>query len=278
MTDLISAHIAQLRDDGYADTTITKAEKFLRRLDRELPCGLDKAIEQEIRDWLGGHRLTAQARASYVSHIKRCLRFGADPQRTSGPRLNYDASAGLRRPRVRRGLPRPVKQPHLGRVLTEAAEPFHAAAWAAYRAGLRCCEIVRLDLDSGDVDADRILVHGKGGKEREVPMHPELWDVLRAHRGGPLVRRPDGLPADAEWLSIHAARHFRFDLWLPAGVSMHPLRHTFGTSLVDAGVDIRVIQELLGHDSLLSTAIYTQVTSRQRREAIAALPRRSAPC
>src|SRR5215471_818107 len=101
MSELIDAHLAHLSASGYADTTVTKAGLFLRRLDRDLPCGLEHAVEEEIVAWLNRERRSAQTRASYIGHIHRCLRWASDSRRTSGPRLSYNASAGIPSPRVR---------------------------------------------------------------------------------------------------------------------------------------------------------------------------------
>lgn len=148
-----------------------------------------------------------------------------------------------------------------------------------YGAGLRIAEA--LALRPADVDAPRMLIHvrgGKGNKDRMVKLSPQLLDALRDQwRTRPLPRNPGGLifpqtrhpdrPMDggaAHRIVVRAARR----AGIARRVGPHTLRHSFATHLLDAGVDLRTIQLLLGHNSLKTTALYMHV-SQARLNAVA---------
>jgi integrase/recombinase XerD len=141
------------------------------------------------------------------------------------------------------------------------------ALTAAYGAGLRASEAVSLKV--ADIDSDRMLIqvrHGKGARDRTVMLSPQLLTILRTYWR--LVRsrewlfpgRDETRPLDVQVL--HAAcRSAARSAGLTKRVSVHTLRHSFATHLLESGVDIRIIQVLLGHKSLSTTARYTQVAT-----------------
>jgi len=141
------------------------------------------------------------------------------------------------------------------------------ALTAAYGAGLRASEAVSLKV--ADIDSDRMLIqvrHGKGARDRTVMLSPQLLTILRTYWR--LVRsrewlfpgRDETRPLDVQVL--HAAcRSAARSAGLTKPVSVHTLRHSFATHLLESGVDIRIIQVLLGHKSLSTTARYTQVAT-----------------
>lgn len=140
----------------------------------------------------------------------------------------------------------------------------------AYSCGLRAEEIVRLDVDSLDFDAESVRVHGKGDKTRVVPIGEPAQRALRRYLDGArpaLAARPgEGallLSRNGRRLSTSDVRR-RLERWVReaavAGrVSPHALRHSFATHLLEGGADLRSIQELLGHSSVSTTQIYTRV-------------------
>jgi len=141
-----------------------------------------------------------------------------------------------------------------------------AALTTAYAAGLRVSEAVSLKV--GDIDSDRMLLHvrhGKGAKDRTVMLSAQLLDILRTYWR--LTRPADWLfpgrgerPIDVTVLHS-ACRSATKAAGLTKKVSVHTLRHSFATHLLESGVDIRIIQVLLGHNSLSTTARYTQVAT-----------------
>jgi len=151
----------------------------------------------------------------------------------------------------------------------------------AYSCGLRCEEIVNLDVDSFDFETEQLRVLGKGSKERLLPAGEPAQRALRRY----LERGRHALATNpretALFLSKSGRRLSNSDvtrrlaLWvreaaLAAGVSPHALRHSFATHLLEGGADLRTIQELLGHASISTTQVYTRVDAARLREAYAA--------
>ena len=142
-----------------------------------------------------------------------------------------------------------------------------AALTTAYAAGLRASEAVSLKV--ADIDSARMLIqvhHGKGAKDRTLMLSPQLLTILRTYWR--LARPTDWLfpgrspdkPIDVQVL--HAAcRSATKAAGLVKRVSVHTLRHSFATHLLESGVDIRIIQVLLGHNNLSTTARYTHVAT-----------------
>jgi site-specific recombinase XerD len=151
----------------------------------------------------------------------------------------------------------------------------------AYSCGLRCEEIVNLDLGALDFETEQLRVLGKGSKERLLPVGEPAQRALRSYteRGRhPLLSDPH---EPALFLSKSGRRLSNSDitrrlgLWvreaaLAAGVSPHSLRHSFATHLLEGGADLRTIQELLGHASISTTQVYTRVDAARLRDAYAA--------
>jgi integrase/recombinase XerD len=153
------------------------------------------------------------------------------------------------------------------------------ALTTAYAAGLRASEAVSLKVT--DIDSDRMLIqvhHGKGAKDRTLMLSQQLLTILRTYwrltRPGEWLfpgRSPDK-PIDVQVL--HAAcRSATKAAGLIKRVSVHTLRHSFATHLLENGTDIRIIQVLLGHNNLSSTTRYTQVSSRLIRKTASPLDR-----
>lgn len=183
-----------------------------------------------------------------------------------------DVAKGIPWPKVPHRKPDILSMDEVAEILAAAVATSHmpaVVAAAAYGAGLRLAEACRLR--PGDIDSRRMVIHvrlGKGGKDRYVMLSKRLLEFLRAH----WVRvRPQG-----EWLfpgrvagqhiSPSAVRQALEAAAKKAGVKKkvtpHLLRHSFATHLLEDGADIRVIQVLLGHSSIRSTARYTQVSTR----------------
>jgi integrase/recombinase XerD len=149
----------------------------------------------------------------------------------------------------------------------------------AYAAGLRASEVVRLKVS--DVDSGRMVLRveqGKGGKDRIAILSPQLLAILRGYW---LLTRPrhwlfpgsdQSKPIDVSVLHS-ACRSARAAARLDKRVTVHTLRHSFATHLLENGTDIRVIQVLLGHSNLSSTARYTQVSNRLFRQTQSPLDR-----
>jgi len=188
-----------------------------------------------------------------------------------------------RRGAVRRNPARQVSSPRLGRKLvsflpidesdtllddTTGTRRDRAILELLYASGLRVSELAGLDLDDVDRDASTVRVLGKGRKERIVPFGEAAARALEAHltqRGGapgPLFRNARGGRLGVR--SLHAIVRARARaVGITRRVSPHTLRHTFATHMLDAGADLRLIQDLLGHSRLSTTQRYTHVSTDQ---------------
>ena len=150
----------------------------------------------------------------------------------------------------------------------------------AYSSGLRCSEVVGLDLDSIDFDSETLRVLGKGSKERIAPIGEPAQRAVTAYleRGRPALvdERREGallLSKSGRRLSPSDVTR-RLALWVNAAatigrVSPHALRHSFATHMLEGGADLRLIQELLGHASISTTQIYTRVEPSSLKDAYA---------
>jgi tyrosine recombinase XerC len=188
-------------------------------------------------------------------------------------------------------LPRVLSPEQMGALLDRipAREPLElrdrAMLELAYSCGLRCEEVVTLDLGGVDFEAETVRITGKGNKQRLLPMGEPAQRALERYlaAGRPRLVRD---PAEAAlFISIRGRRlspsdvRRRLDRWLreaaiAGGISPHSLRHSFATHLLEGGADLRTIQELLGHASISTTQIYTRVDpARLRRQYSRAHPR-----
>jgi site-specific recombinase XerD len=154
---------------------------------------------------------------------------------------------------------------------------YKAALSVAYGAGLRAAELISLKV--GDIDSKRMVIRveqGKGRKDRYVMLSPHWLELLRAWwraarpQGWLFPGRDRVQPMTTRQLNrvCHAAAH---TAGIDKRVSLHTLRHSFATHLLEQNIDIRVIQVLLGHAQLDTTALHTRVATKTIREVISPL-------
>ena len=151
----------------------------------------------------------------------------------------------------------------------------------AYSCGLRCEEIVNLDIGALDFETEQLRVLGKGSKERLLPVGEPAQRALESY----MERGRSALAVEREEQALFVSKSGRrlsnsdvtrrLGLWareaaLAAGVSPHALRHSFATHLLEGGADLRTIQELLGHSSISTTQVYTRVDAARLRDTYAA--------
>ncbi|WP_184544138.1 tyrosine recombinase [Streptosporangium becharense] len=233
--------------------------------------------------------LVASSAARAVSAVRGLHRFAL-----SRGVCPHDPAHDVRPPRQLRRQPRAISVDEVERLIA-ASGPDGAPLTLRNRAllellygtGARISEAVGLTVDDVDLTAgaQRVRLRGKGGRTRLVPLGRFARDAMGAYltgarpciasrgRGGPglfLNARGGRLTRQGAWEVLQAAAE-RGGL---EGVSPHMLRHSFATHLLDGGADVRVVQELLGHASVTTTQVYTQVTVDELREAcVAARPR-----
>jgi site-specific recombinase XerD len=191
-------------------------------------------------------------------------------------RVEANPAELVARPKLDRKLPRVLTreemQTLLDRIPTRTPLEMRDRAMLelAYSCGLRAEEVVNLDLDSPDFEGERLRVTGKGSKTRLVPM----GELAQAALSGYLERGRHALLGATDEKALLVSKsgrrlhpsdvRRRLQRWvreaaIAGGVSPHALRHSFATHLLQGGADLRSIQELLGHSSLSTTQVYTQV-------------------
>jgi integrase/recombinase XerD len=200
-----------------------------------------------------------------------------------------DPSAGLDGPRLGRPLPKTLSQADVTALITAAAQNRSPEGMRLtcllellYATGLRVSELVGLPIAAARAEARVLIVRGKGGKERLVPLGAAARAALAAYRG--IRRHFLGEGETSPWLfpSRSAPGHLtrrRVGQLLkelaikagldPARLSPHVLRHAFASHLVDGGADLRSVQEMLGHADIATTQIYTHVETGRLMRLVA---------
>ncbi|WP_019972905.1 site-specific tyrosine recombinase XerD [Mycobacterium sp. 141] len=282
---------------GVAANTLSSYRRDLRRYTEHLTQhGIDdlaNVAETDVSDFLvalrrgdpdaGVTALSAVSAARAVVAVRGLHRFAAAEGLTE-----LDVARAVRPPTPSRRLPKSLTLDEVLALLeaaggeSEADGPLtlrnRALLELLYSTGARISEAVGLAVDDIDTHARSVLLHGKGGKQRLVPIGRPAVSALDAYlvRGRPdLARRGRGTPAI--FLNARGGRLSRQSAWqvlqdaaaragITSAVSPHTLRHSFATHLIEGGADVRVVQELLGHASVTTTQIYTMVTVHTLRE------------
>jgi integrase/recombinase XerD len=235
----------------------------------------------------GAAPLSASSAARTVVAVRGLHRFLVLEGSTA-----IDPAGQVQPPAAPKRLPKAIALDAVERVLAATTVPGPAQTATGlrdrallellYGCGARISEAVGCAVDDLDLDAGLIRLHGKGSKERIVPLGSYAVSAVSGYlvRGRPeLAARGKGTPA--VFLNARGGPLSRQSAWavlagaaeragLTGKVSPHTLRHSFATHLLEGGADVRVVQELLGHASVTTTQLYTQVTADTLREVYTA--------
>jgi integrase/recombinase XerD len=282
---------------GVAANTLSSYRRDLRRYSKHLSDrgihDLAKVGENDVSEFLvalrrgdpdtGAAALSAVSAARALIAVRGLHRFAA-----AEGLAELDVARAVRPPTPSRRLPKSLTIDQVLALLEGAGGDSPADGPLTlrnrtllellYSTGARISEAVGLDVDDVDTRARSVLLRGKGGKQRLVPIGRPAVAALDAYlvRGRPeLARRGRGTPA--VFLNVRGGVLSRQSAWqvlqdaaeragITSGVSPHMLRHSFATHLLEGGADVRVVQELLGHASVTTTQIYTMVTVHALRE------------
>ncbi|GAB5347579.1 tyrosine recombinase XerC [Alteriqipengyuania sp. 357] len=228
-----------------------------------------------LRAQLARRRADGLSNRSAARELSSLRAFLAFARREAGV---ADAQAPrLRGPRIKRTLPRPVTPDEAVHIAEKVGEKRReewtglrdrAVLLLLYGAGMRLGEALSLTGEHA-APGETLRVTGKGGKTRVVPILPVIREALATYVAAcphdlapdkPLFRGTRGGPL-SPGLVQKAMAEVRAEIGLPANATPHALRHSFASHLLGAGADLRSLQELLGHASLGSTQIYTEVDS-----------------
>ncbi len=233
---------------------------------------LEGLSHADFRAYLARRAMAGSARTSTARALSVLRSFFRFLERTG--RAGNQAIGAVRTPRLPQSVPKPLAEDEAIAVIDSAvtghptpwiARRDHALLMLLYGCGLRIDEALRLDLADAP-KGQSLRVHGKGGKERLAPVLPIVAEAIEAYvRACPLLVPGGPLFVGARGGRLNPGvfqrqmRTLRAQLGLPETATPHALRHSFATHLLQAGGDLRTIQELLGHASLSTTQRYTDV-------------------
>ena len=246
---------------------------------------LSKIDTLAVRSYLAHlHRakLSNRSLARHLSTLRSFFRWACREGH-----IEKSPAKGLPAPRVPKTLPRAMTLPDTERLLDGGEEEGvipereRALFELLYATGLRVSEAAGLDMDDVDFSERLVRVTGKGSRERIVPFGEAAADALRAYLPSRAALRhqanDENEPGDPLFVNARGGRLTSRSMarllkrrlraaGLPEEISPHALRHTFATHLLQAGADLRAIQELLGHASLSTTQKYTHLDAARLRE------------
>ena len=272
--------IDDLRMRKYGEKTGLDYIRAVRNFTKYLGRSPDTATVEDLRNYqlhLVDHGISPASLNAAISGLK----FFFDVTLDRG-----DLMAKMQPVHLPRKLPVILSREEVSRLIAAAGNLKHQTALAvAYGTGLRVNEVVALKV--GDIDSQRMTLRveqGKGQKDRYAMLSPVLLERLRVWWR---VARAQGKMLDGGWLfpgqnpvlplsarqlnrAIHTAAA---EAGIEKRISMHSLRHAFATHLLEQKVDIRLIQVLLGHKKLETTALYAQVATDILREVVSPLER-----
>ena len=249
-----------------ADTTRTERIRVMRQF--ALESGIDPTYAQplDIVRWYASHpEWTKSTHYTYHSYLVTWFKWlQLQDIRSDDPMIKVGK---IKQPKRQ---PRPVADEHLIALLrTNMHHRTRVMILLATLAGLRCIEIAAFRGENVDLPRGRMLILGKGGGEKWVPIHPVLAATAETMpaRGWwfPSNRTRPGQHITRKSVSQSVGDAFR-RAEIPG--SAHPLRHWYGTTLLEDGADVRVVQELMRHGSITTTQGYTGVTDLRMRTAI----------
>ncbi|GAA3852776.1 site-specific tyrosine recombinase XerD [Saccharothrix violaceirubra] len=287
MQDVITAFLDHLAvERGTARNTLDSYRRDLRRYAEHLAglgiTSLDDVAESTVTGFLAALReggLAASSAARTVVAVRGLHRFAHREGRTA-----HDPAHAVHPPTPPKRLPKALPVDDVLRLLdtpgdTPAALRDRALLELLYSSGARISEAVGLDVDDVDAGERTVLLDGKGGRQRLVPVGRPALAALDAYlvRARPVLAKRGG---PALFLNARGGRLSRQTAWhvlktaaeragITREVSPHTLRHSFATHLLEGGADVRVVQELLGHASVTTTQVYTLVTVNTLREVYA---------
>lgn len=261
-------------EKGRSAKTLESYGFDLRSADAALPGGLMRATGDDIQNYLASLPDCASSVARHASALRGFYKFLMLEKI-----ISENPTANLELPKRSRPLPKFLSVDEIELLISSAGDIKNATRLRAmielvYASGLRVSELCELPLTA--ILGDKLLIHGKGAKERIVPMHAgaiaalQKWLAVRDDEKSKYVFPGGGA-------SGHITRDGFFKILKkcavlagidPHRVSPHVLRHSFASHLLAGGANLRVIQTMLGHEDISTTQIYTHVMPEQLRETV----------
>ena len=274
-------------EKSLSDNSVAAYEQDLQKLRNYCEAnGLDPVtlsfddLQAFVYDTFGNDSVNARTQSRILSGIHSFYRF-----LLYNHRIDSDPSELLQMPKTDKRIPTVLTVEEIDAIVhaidmsTPEGQRNRAIIEMLYGSGLRVSELVNLKLSNMYLKEDYMLIEGKGSKQRLVPISPEakkqfdLWMQCRCH----LTIQPGH--EDFAFLNRHGHQLTRAMIFtvirrlcVSAGIqktiSPHTLRHSFATHLLQNGADLRIIQQLLGHEDITTTEIYTHVSVQDLRDAV----------
>ncbi len=236
---------------------------------------------KELMEWVGNRGISPRTQARIISGIKSFYKFLLIEEK-----IEKDPTALLEAPKVGRKLPEILSVEEIDTIINAVdikkpeGQRNKAILETLYSCGLRVSELIDLKISNLFFESGFIKIEGKGSKERLVPIstkaikeinlylseyrrnlkiHPEHEDILFLNRRGKKLSRV---------MIFTIIKNITKKLNLEKNISPHTFRHSFATHLIDGGANLRAVQEMLGHESIITTEIYTHLDKEYLKNTI----------
>ena len=262
--------------DNSVDAYLTDVEKLTSFLlsidDLKNPSAIDLRTLQQFIKWIAELGMTPASQARIISGIKGFYKYCLIENIVS-----TDPTALLEAPKLQRALPDVLSFDEIEQMISllDLSKPEggrnKAILETLYSCGLRVSELVNLQISALYLDVGFIRVVGKGNKERLVPIGNEAIKCIKIYRSNIRVHQPVVKGCDdvlflnkrggklSRVMIFYIIKDLALKANLKKNISPHTLRHSFATHLVEGGADLRAVQEMLGHESITTTEIYTHL-------------------
>lgn len=272
--EVLTVYVHQLIQERKSWNTIKQYfGSFLKFVLHHDPRSVTDLGQDDIRAYIS-HIANGVASHSEINRHQSAIRFYYN--RLSDLDISFDK---IPRPKVAKSLPKILSKGEVSLMLSSLTNVKHLAMlYLAYGAGLRSGEITTLQLRDIDWERNQIWVRrGKGNKDRVVTMAKSIKGILRVYlskyklQGSYLFEgSKPGKPYSSSSLSQIFKRALHLS-GIPTNYVLHSLRHSYATHLLDAGTDVRLIKELLGHKDIKTTLIYTHISDQTLNSIVSPL-------
>ena len=261
---------------------IDKLTQFLSlHNEKTTPADIELALLEDFLHWINDLGMTPSSQSRIISGLRSFYKYCLQEQISS-----TDPTALLETPKLVKKLPDVLSFSEIEKIIkaidvsTPEGTRNKAIIETLYSCGLRVSELINLKLSCLYIDAEYVRVTGKGDKERLVPIGTSAIKYITIYRENIRVHLPV-IPGneDVVFLNRRGKKLSRVMIFLiikdlakkakiTKSISPHTFRHSFATHLVEGGADLRAVQEMLGHESITTTEIYTHLDREYLRDTL----------
>lgn len=257
------------RAQGLSERTIKDRRDVISHLSRYAGVTPLKVTPDHIIDYLARPELSQSSKASYHATMRAFYKWAVKTNQ-----MRHNPAAETPTPKRPKGAPRPVQTAHISALLAVAnRKRTRAMILLAAYAGMRVHEIAKFRGEDLDRIGESLTITGKGGKTALVPAHPVILEIAEHFPKTGYWFPAYGSQTDAAHIDSTQVSRAVKNAMQRAGFEgkAHQLRHYYASELLENGVDIRVVKELMRHESIATTEIYTRVSMRRMKDGLATL-------